>query len=165
MLLNVSNARKNPGVKTGFEYSFKPENSLLNNSEAKFSGSAVFNGSYYYSNGSVFVKGVIGAEIIYPCDRCLKPVLYNLNIDFDEVFYKEAERVEDYAYDGMTVDLSKPASDYIILNLPAGIICNEGCKGLCPVCGADKNVKDCGCINDETETKNNPFADIFKDKK
>ena len=28
--------------------------------------------------------------------------------------------------------------------MPYTVLCEEGCKGLCPVCGADRNVEDCG---------------------
>ena len=33
----------------------------------------------------------------------------------------------------------------VLLNLPSKNLCKEDCKGLCPVCGCNRNEKDCGC--------------------
>ncbi|MFH1756381.1 MAG: DUF177 domain-containing protein [Candidatus Latescibacterota bacterium] len=34
----------------------------------------------------------------------------------------------------------------LIINIPIRILCDEGCKGLCPDCGADLNSNPCSCI-------------------
>jgi uncharacterized protein len=39
---------------------------------------------------------------------------------------------------------------------------SEGCKGLCPVCGADRNEKDCGHAAEELPEKESPFAALRK---
>ena len=31
-----------------------------------------------------------------------------------------------------------------VTEMPDTVLCEEGSKGLCPVCGADRNVEDCG---------------------
>jgi uncharacterized protein len=38
---------------------------------------------------------------------------------------------------------------------------NPECKGLCPVCGTDLNVADCGCKNDLAQALS-PFAELKK---
>jgi uncharacterized protein len=35
--------------------------------------------------------------------------------------------------------------EQIVLALPGYPVCGEGCKGLCSVCGANLNERDCGC--------------------
>jgi uncharacterized protein len=42
------------------------------------------------------------------------------------------------------VDLTEVLRDLIMLALPGKHLCREDCRGLCPVCGADLNVQDCG---------------------
>ena len=41
--------------------------------------------------------------------------------------------------------LPQPYLEQILLALPAYPVCGEGCKGLCPVCGANLNERECGC--------------------
>ena len=33
----------------------------------------------------------------------------------------------------------------MLLSLPAYPVCQEGCKGLCSVCGNNLNERECGC--------------------
>ena len=35
--------------------------------------------------------------------------------------------------------------EYIILAVPITVYCNEDCRGLCPLCGADRNQGECSC--------------------
>jgi uncharacterized protein len=35
--------------------------------------------------------------------------------------------------------------EQLLLALPSYPVCQEGCKGLCSVCGANLNERDCGC--------------------
>lgn len=170
MLLNISTAKKNPGLKIDFEYFIKADNNLLSNEYAKFKGDINFDGCYYYNLGNVYIEGEIKVCIDYPCDRCLKSVIYNLDIDFDEVFYRESPNEEDYLYEGEFINLEKPLNDYIILNQPMSMICSEKCKGLCTICGTDLNIKKCNCSRDikidaDNKAQENPFAGILKYKK
>jgi len=51
-------------------------------------------------------------------------------------------------------DLITALEDEWILSLPQSPKCSEGCKGLCPVCGTDRNEAECGCAQPRRE---NPF--------
>ena len=52
----------------------------------------------------------------------------------------------DYAHhNGETVELLPIVREYIILSVPITVYCQEDCRGLCPLCGADKNQGDCAC--------------------
>lgn len=157
MKININSAVKNPRQQFDFDFMFMPQADLLNNSLAYFYKEAVFSGIYYYIDDKIFVKGSIAYGIVYPCDRCLKSVQYNKEIIFDEVFYRQAQDGADYTYSGTEIDLSKPAADYIILDMPAGIVCGKSCKGLCAVCGRDLNEGSCNCTA-ESGAEENPFS-------
>ena len=43
------------------------------------------------------------------------------------------------------VDLSEVVRQQLLLALPIAPRCREGCRGLCPGCGADLNIASCGC--------------------
>jgi uncharacterized metal-binding protein YceD (DUF177 family) len=39
---------------------------------------------------------------------------------------------------------------------------SEECKGLCPVCGEDRNVRECGCKPEGVPGRESPFAVLSK---
>lgn len=105
---------------------------------------------------TVWAEGRLTLSFETPCDRCLKPVRVNLDLLFREAFAEEGDPSELYLYEGDILDLSKAARDTLVLNLPSSVLCQEDCKGLCPVCGKDRNTESCDCA-DPAEEKN-PFA-------
>jgi len=96
------------------------------------------------------------AELNYTagCARCLKAVRSTLEIDFEKTAAVkgtlENEDNDDYilAEDGV-IDIDEPLCEELLLSLPFRHLCREDCKGLCPVCGKDRNEGECGC---ETKT-------------
>ena len=37
------------------------------------------------------------------------------------------------------------AKNQIIMEFPVRFLCSEDCKGLCPECGCNRNLENCGC--------------------
>ena len=48
-------------------------------------------------------------------------------------------------YEGDGVELNDVLREFVLLALPMQKLCDENCKGICPVCGQNRNQKDCGC--------------------
>ncbi|MBU1151520.1 DUF177 domain-containing protein [Patescibacteria group bacterium] len=105
-------------------------------------------------------------EIKLNCELCLKN--YNYKITFQDVeaqFYlKKPRDVKDtfdlYMVDtkNQQIDISELIRQEIILHFPAKSVCLDSCKGLCPVCGVDRNKKKCDC---QAEIKpENPFTKL-----
>ena len=44
------------------------------------------------------------------------------------------------------------------------ILCAEDCKGLCPICGANLNIEECGCERDETDPRWAPLNELLNDE-
>ena len=82
------------------------------------------------------------------CDRCLTSLARPWRMEFSHimVLYLNREDNDEFIVvpDGR-LDLAELASSDILLELPTSILCDEGCKGLCPVCGKNLNNGDCGC--------------------
>ena len=102
------------------------------------------------------VSGHISVPMEADCDRCLEPA--KLPVDSDFVLYYrpvaedyggEAEVGQDEAemgfYEGDGLELDDVLREQILLALPMQRVCQESCKGICPVCGQNRNVKDCDC--------------------
>jgi uncharacterized protein len=104
------------------------------------------------------------------CVRCLKAWDENVHIEWIEREFLEnpPEVIED-EYDVflintklMEVDMENMLRQEILLHFPDFPICSPKCKGLCNICGANKNDKDCGHeaeINEEPEEVK-PFKDL-----
>ncbi len=113
-------------------------------------------GTCSLADGTVWADGRLTLRFEAPCDRCLKPVRVDLDLPFREAFAEEGDPSELYLYEGDELDLSKAARDALVLNLPSLVLCREDCKGLCPVCGRDRNTESCNCSDPAEEV--NPFA-------
>ncbi|UCC11576.1 MAG: DUF177 domain-containing protein [candidate division WOR-3 bacterium] len=48
-------------------------------------------------------------------------------------------------YTGPCIDVLVGLREAVLLSLPITIVCKEECRGLCPVCGKDRNKETCTC--------------------
>lgn len=99
------------------------------------------------------------------CDRCLVPfelpvshtanhtVVRALNGEDDETFL--------VTQDGF-VELDELATNDILPELPTRFLCSEDCRGLCPVCGANRNQTDCGCSTAAPDPRLAALRDLLK---
>lgn len=82
----------------------------------------------------------LATELTGPCMRCLEPALAEIEVDSREVEQPGGGEDMDSPYvEGVELDLRSWARDSLVLDLPAHIVCGEGCLGLCPICGTNLN--------------------------
>jgi uncharacterized protein len=75
-----------------------------------------------------------------PCMRCLEPASPTFGVDAREVSQPgEGDELESPYVEAGVLDLGGWARDALALMLPATLLCQEDCAGLCPVCGANLN--------------------------
>ena len=99
----------------------------------------------------VLVTGTAHAPVAGECVRCLEPVEWELDSDFQELFSYpdadqrfggDAEEAEDGDEEEPLVleddlfDLEPVLRDAVVLELPLQPVCREDCPGLCSDCGA-----------------------------
>jgi uncharacterized metal-binding protein YceD (DUF177 family) len=102
------------------------------------------------------------------CERCLAKYDYDLNIPSVEREFlskkdEDADPFEFFQIDlnKMTIDLSEMLRQEIILHFPLISLCSKSCKGLCEVCGADKNAKNCKCADKKVDDSlQKPFKNL-----
>jgi uncharacterized metal-binding protein YceD (DUF177 family) len=56
-------------------------------------------------------------------------------------------------YMGPEIDLTQAVVDQVVLALPLQPRCRDACKGLCPCCGYDLNLGQCGCADDQGDPR------------
>jgi uncharacterized protein len=92
------------------------------------------------------------------CARCLEPVEQSLAGDFDLIFRPNAadaeageraiteDETEIGYYDESGLLLEDAVREQVLLTLPGRSLCQQDCKGLCPHCGANRNLNPCECV-------------------
>lgn len=124
-------------------------------------------------NVTVLCDGSLTGELLLPCQLCLGPAHVVVDQRLHTVFVPPSSALGssdgeasdeadddvddvDYAHhDGETVDLAPSLREFIILAVPITVHCKEDCRGLCPLCGADKNQGECSC---QPVGKPSPFS-------
>ena len=82
------------------------------------------------------------------CDRCLEQMVQTLVFDYTKDVKKA---IEDDEFDGILLsgdesfDYEQEVVTEVLLSFPAKHLCQEDCKGLCPVCGCNLNERECSC--------------------
>jgi uncharacterized protein len=106
--------------------------------------------------GEIRIKGHIAVDMEAECDRCLEEAAFPIDGEF-ELYYRPVE--EGYGeekaldeseaqmgfYEGDGVELNDALREYVLLAMPMQKLCSEACKGICPVCGQNRNQGTCGC--------------------
>jgi uncharacterized protein len=101
----------------------------------------------------IVVRGTIHAPWQAVCSRCLTPVAGEIAVHVDELFETAPLAGETYQLDDDTVDLLPLVRDALLLDLPTAPLCRDDCAGICPQCGADRNVTACECVTDEPDPR------------
>ena len=116
-------------------------------------------------------RGKLCGEMILLCSRCAEDTLTVIEHNFEsfevfpDAFRKEDEEKEagpDAEQDanvvrnsshGPEVDLAALLWQELMLVLPVKPLCNVACKGLCPKCGENLNLKACACAPEENDPR------------
>ncbi len=98
-----------------------------------------------WASEDVVVTAVVRAPWSGQCRRCLGEATGEVRAEVREVYEPSSDGEETYALDGSRVDLAPLVRDAVLLGLPPAPLCDEGCRGLCPVCGANRNEARCRC--------------------
>lgn len=106
------------------------------------------------------IDGQVESSARCECDRCLT--------DFDLPIRGTFSVIASFSTPGTTtkdeniiplsptaneIDLSEYIHDTLLLDVPMKLLCREDCRGLCPVCGVNRNETDCQCQVDEPDAR------------
>ena len=95
--------------------------------------------------GGVMVHATVTAPWEGECRRCLGSAAGRVDAEVRELYEPHSAGEDTYSLSGDELDLEPLARDAVLLELPQTPLCSEGCRGLCPTCGADLNRVSCGC--------------------
>ena len=119
----------------------------------------------------VLVEGNASLRLLLACDRCLKDVPHKFEISFlleaISPDYKDENR-DNEALDfmeGYQLDVNALVNSELLLNWPVKVLCKESCKGICKVCGKNRNEEDCSCDDFVPDPRMAAIKDIFQANK
>ncbi|MEW9697763.1 DUF177 domain-containing protein [Paenibacillus sp. SI8] len=119
-----------------------------------------------HEGGAAKVNGTLTLDLELSCSRCLTHSKQTIELPFQEVFMQKLEEDAEVDEDIHLVtedriDLEPYVLENVVVGLPYIPLCDEACKGLCPVCGENRNLTDCGCKPERIDPRLAGLADFF----
>ena len=124
---------------------------------------------YNLENNKFKIDGNFKAHTSMLCDRCLDTVdvpiegVFEFEFPIDQgspVFEDECCFIEEHQ-----LDVIKLLKNELLINWPAKVLCSPSCKGICPVCGKNRNLGECGCDREVLDPRMARFKEVFQDFK
>jgi len=112
----------------------------------------------------LLVQGSVSLNVKMVCARCLGPIFAPISSDVDSMFYYEPTsdddgdpypEVDEYGH----INLESELIEDLIVATPFAPLCKKECKGVCSVCGKNRNFDSCTCEDDEIDATH-PFAGL-----
>ncbi len=115
-------------------------------------------------DGDVVVHGTMSTALRLTCSRCAEEFTRPLRVALDAIYLlehegssKRAKELEEgeadvYSYAEHVLDLAEMVRDRLFLSIPLQPHCRAGCKGLCPLCGVNRNLTTCQCAQEGLES-------------
>ena len=125
--------------------------------DVSFENGVSVSGKIIGRNGVLELSAHVEGRFAANCARCLKSLEREISFDFEETLAQETAEVSDrdsvIIFEGNQIDLGEIVISNLLLNLSYKYLCKEDCKGLCPKCGKDLNLGDCGCDLSEIDPR------------
>jgi uncharacterized protein len=153
------------GKSSAFAHTYEADEIVLDEENARLTEAPQISGRITRNGHEARLQGTITARAEVDCDRCLKAVAFTVETDFDVTYvpasdyYSEATaelQEEDLGvsvFDGEAIELDELVREQVLLAMPPRVLCAGECKGLCPICGADKNSQACACESREIDPR------------
>ncbi len=127
-----------------------------------------FRGRLQRTDPGFVLTGKMSFSGLVECARCLTDVPFTRTADVSWTFAPshrqrelEGEELEERElldgdiditwYDDLQVPFDPLIEEQVQLEIPMKPLCRPDCKGLCPSCGADRNVTACSCVKPSDE--------------
>ena len=122
------------------------------------------------------LAGDVKTVLELPCSRCLEPFQHGVDAHFDLRYQPHAENTgegereveeDDLStafYENDEIDLGQLMREQFYLSLPMKPLCRDGCRGLCPTCGANLNNASCDCTTAWEDPRLAPLKALQDDR-
>lgn len=104
----------------------------------------------------LYGEGQFEALVQVECDRCLEPFDLPLTPQVHELFEFPESQAEDPLLgipETGILNLEPLLREMLLLEMPTHPICQPDCRGLCPVCGGNRNMIHCEHPTDDIDPR------------
>ncbi|HIE16738.1 MAG TPA: DUF177 domain-containing protein [Dehalococcoidia bacterium] len=115
------------------------------------------------TKSGILVTCKMTASVTGVCSRCLTPIAFQTNYEFEEEFFPTMDLPSDINLstdpdspvidDRHILDLTEVIRQYAVLAMPAKPLCHPDCAGICPACGHNLNRGSCQCLPQVTDPR------------
>jgi uncharacterized protein len=122
------------------------------------------------SGDEIIVQGQVSLVVEMECSRCLEIFETDINhkiqlviqlLDISEPQHSEDDDFVILPKTTGEFDLSDRIREAIMLELPLKPLCSDSCRGLCPMCGVNRNEAECECTPDKTDERWDSLKQLF----
>ena len=146
MILNLKQLYQIVGERVEIKYQIEKD-SLSDYQHLDFSTPISIEGKIENRAGIVTLSYSVDFTLNHNCDRCLCEFSRDYSFKFEHMVVRSLNTDNDdyIVTNGDKLDLNELVLSDLLLQLPSKILCNNECKGLCSICGADLNESECNC--------------------
>jgi uncharacterized protein len=164
MKVNVAEVRYTEGESVQFEFVEDFSSFDLGTEGLSFQAPVHVQLQVTNTNKVMLVVGNVQTEFKATCGRCLETYVSPLSLSFQDKWVFRAQATEDLLESALLldkdeIDINERIFEQIVLALPMKFICSTECQGLCPTCGANRNLTPCKCGEDDINPR---FAALRK---
>ncbi len=147
MLLNLTKAKNEEGRTQSLDVSFPLDGDLLRDRGCVALSPVSLKGSFEYQNEELHLTATASVKLQCICDSCAENFEKTFTFPVREKFVEDynIKGDEDYVINHYAIELDTVVTDNFLEHFPTKIKCSTDCKGLCSVCGKNKNFQTCNC--------------------
>ena len=125
----------------------------------------------------IWVSAKLELQVEVTCSRCLSWSQLPIRIAVGEEYLPTVDiktgrtlLVPEGAEDSFTIDqrhtldLGEALRQYALTNEPMKPLCSPNCRGLCPICGINKNENPCACQKADSDLQWSPFLELVEER-
>ncbi len=138
-------------------------------------GEVAWRGQVAAAHPGFLLRARLSYEQTLACTRCLRSIVEAVESEVELLVLVgparpvagEHELREDdmsvLVVEDETLDTQPLLLEQLQLNVPMRALCRPDCAGLCPICGADRNLEPCGCKEREIDPRWSALAALRRE--
>ena len=140
------------------EYHFSPLASGIGLG-GNFQTSVVIDATIEKSGRQLYLQADVKTTGVFQCDRCVEEFEHNVSARFSALYVYDSlddgrstdDEVRVISPETPQIDLTDDIRESVMLSIPLKLLCKENCKGLCPHCGVNLNIRTCSCKDENVD--------------
>src|SRR5574344_1595440 len=163
--INVADIMKSLVGSKELAYEVTPEELEISSKDLEVVGPVRFTGTITNAGDVLLLQGKVTATVKRVCGRCLEEFTATSTAEVLEKYYPAgtvATEADALVYEGDLVDVAAALRESLVLAEPLQVLCKEDCKGLCPVCGANRNLHPCTCDTTRLDPRFSALKELLK---